>query len=112
MLVIFNVEPPIGDDIPNGIIKRWIRVGINELFLVPEHSPLLLPLFDILIPLDTFSPILLLFFQLFGFIITYALNYISFAIAPMNPNFSDKLILITTVTNKIVIVTHFTYGDD
>ena len=44
MLIIFNVDPPIGNKIGNGIIQRLIRVGICELFLVSTHSLLLLPI--------------------------------------------------------------------
>ena len=108
MLLIFNVDPPIGDNIGNRILQCWIRVGIYELFLVSTQSPLLIPMVGLLEPLGVFILLLLLLFHLFVFIITYALTYISFAIAPMVPNFPDKVILITVVTNNKVVVPLFT----
>ena len=106
MLIIFNVETPIGENIGNIILQRWIRVGIHELFLVSMHYPLLFPMVALLIPLGTFSPLLLLFFHLFGFIITQSLTYIRFTIALMVPNCHDEVVLIAVDTNNTVIVPH------
>ena len=107
MLIIFNVEPPIGDNIGNGIIQHWLRVGIHELFLVSTHYPLLLPMVALLIPLGTFNSLLLIFFHLLGLIITQALTYISFTIAPTSTNCPDEVIIITVETNNTVVVSHF-----
>ena len=107
MLIIFNVEPPIGENIGKIILQRCLRVGIHELFLVSTHYPPLLPMVALLVPLGTFSPLILLFFHLFGFITTQALTYISFTIAPIISNFPEELIIVTLVTNNTVVVTHF-----
>ena len=71
MLIIFNVQPPIGENIGNGIIQRWLKVGIQELFFASMQSPLLLPMAANLVPLCMFSPLILILFHLFGYIITY-----------------------------------------
>ena len=55
-------------------------------------------------------PPLLLLLQMFGFIVTYALIYICFAIAPMIANFPDRVFLLAVVTNTTVIEPHFGYG--
>ena len=71
------------------------------------HSNLLITKVAMLVPLGTFIKIILLFYHLFGFISTWALNYIIFAIAPMMPNCPDEVIIITVVKNSTVIVPHF-----
>ena len=107
MLIIFNVEPNIGDNIGNGIIQRWLRFRINELFLVSIHYPLLLSMVALLVPLGTYILLLLIFFHPFDFIIPNLLNYRSFKIAPMITNCPDKVVLIKLVTNNTVVVPHF-----
>ena len=106
MLVIFNAEPPIYGNIGNVILQRWIRVIIREIIIVSTHSSLLFPMVALLIPLGTFSPLLLLFFHLFGFIITQSLTYIRFTIALMVPNCHDEVVLIAVDTNNTVIIPH------
>ena len=109
MLIIFNVQPPIGDNIGNVILQLWLRVGIQELFIVSTQSPLLLPMVSLMVSLGMFSPLLLIFFHLFGFIITYALTHISFAIATIIPNYPGKVFLFTVVTSNKVVLPHFGY---
>ena len=110
MLIIFNVEPLIVDSIGNGILQCWLRVGIRELFLVSTDSPLLITMVALLVPLGTFIPLLPLLLHPSGFIVTYALTYISSAIEPMIPNCPGKLILITVETKNTVVVPYFAKG--
>ena len=58
MLLISNVEPPIGENISNIILQSWLRVVIHELFLVSTHYLLLLPIVALMVPIDTFSLII------------------------------------------------------
>ena len=106
MLIIFNIEQPIGNNIGNGTLQSCIGVGINELFLVSTQSMMMLPMVSLLVYLGASHLLIFLFFRIFGFIITYPLTYIRFVIAPMIPNFTDKVIIITVDTNNTVFVTH------
>ena len=64
----------------------------------------------LMVTLGTLSPPLLLLFCLFGFIVTQALIYICFLIAPMIANCPDKVFLLVVVTNNTVVEPHFNYG--
>ena len=76
---------------------------------------------DLLLPLGTLIPPLLLLFHIFGFIVTQVLIYISFTIAPNIFIFPDKVSLLSIVThikvfllaiatNNTVVEPHFFYG--
>ena len=64
----------------------------------------------LLVPLGTLIPPLPLFFHIFGFVVTQALIYICFVIAPMISNFPDGVFLIVLVKNNTVVEPHFGYG--
>ena len=110
MRIIFNVHPPIGNNIGNGILQSWIRAGFQEFRLVSRQYLLLIRMIALLLPLGTFRPTLLLFFHLFGLIVTYILIYICFPIAPMITNIPNKLFLLEVVTNNTVVEPHFAFG--
>ena len=103
MLIIFNVWSYIGDNTGNGILQSWIRIRYQELSLIPTQSQLHLSVAALMVPLGMFSPPLLFLFRLFGFIVTFALIYIYFAIAQMIINCHNEAILLSVVTNNTVI---------
>ena len=70
ILTIFNVEPPIDDNIGNEILQIWIRFGIHELFIVSKHYPLLIPMVYLLVPIGTSRLLIIPLFHIFGFITT------------------------------------------
>ena len=63
----------------------------------------------LLVPIGMLSPPLILLLHIFGFIVTWALIYICFAIAPIISNCPEKVFTPAVVTNKIVFEPHFIY---
>ena len=63
MRIIFNVHPPIGNNIGNGILQSWIRAGFQEFRLVSRQYLLLIRMIALLLPLGTLIlPLLLLLY--------------------------------------------------
>ena len=89
---------------------RWIRVIFQQFRDLLTQSPLIIPKVYLLVHLGTLSPYLLLLFQIFCFIVTYALIHICFSIAPMISKCPEEVSLLPVATDNTVVEPHLCYG--
>ena len=72
MITIFNIQPPIVENIDNGILQCWRRVGFQEFSLVSTQYPLILPMVSLLVPLGTLGRV---FFFCSTFLVSFSTKH-------------------------------------